>query len=195
MNHKPVEAVRVLAATRMPQLPQDLREQRLFIEARALSETGRHDVALELMQSLRGPEADRLRADIYWAAKKWREAGERLEKLVGERWRDEAPLDAGARYDILRAALAYVLGGEAIGLGRLKHKFAEKMGDTPEGKVIALLLTPEGTSAKTMTEAARALASFDSLGTFIKEHRARYPDRPLAPDPVPTSALTRARAR
>jgi hypothetical protein len=195
MNRKPAEAVRVLAATRMPQLPQDVREQRLFIEARALSETGRHDVALELMQGLRGPEADRLRADIYWAAKKWREAGERLEKLVGERWKDEAPLDAGARHDVLRAAMAYVLGGEAIGLGRLKQKFADKMGETPEGKVMALLLTPAGTSAKTMTEAAKALASFDSLGTFVREHRARYPDRPFAADPTPTSALTRASAR
>jgi hypothetical protein len=189
MNRKPVEAVRVIAGTRMPQLPQQLREQRLFVEARALSETGRYDTAIELMENLRGPEADRLRADIYWQAKNWRESGERLEKIVGERWKNEGPLDPSDRHDVLRAALAYTLGSEAIGLTRVKEKFVEKMGDTTEGKVLKLLVSGESTSPRTLTEAARALSSFDSLGTFIKRHRERYPDEPLPPDPTPTSSL------
>ena len=189
MNRKPVEAVRVIAGTRMPQLPQELREQRLFVEARALSETGRHDTALELMENLRGPEADRLRADIYWAAKNWREAGERLEKLVGERWKNDGPLEPTDRHDVLRAALAYTLGAEGIGLSRVKEKFAEKMGDTTEGKVQQLLVSSESANPRTLTEAARALSSFDSLAVFIKRYRERYPDQPLPPDPTPTSSL------
>jgi tetratricopeptide (TPR) repeat protein len=189
MNRKPVEAVRVIAGTRLPQLPQELREQRLFVEARALSETGRHDTALELMENLRGPEADRLRADVYWAAKNWREAGERLEKLVGERWKNDGPLEPSDRHDVLRAALAFTLGAEAIGLTRVKEKFVEKMGDTTEGKVLQLLLSDEGATPRTLTEAARALSSFDSLGTFIRRYRERYPDQPLPADPDPTSSL------
>jgi tetratricopeptide (TPR) repeat protein len=189
MNRKPVEAVRVIAGTRIPQLPQELREQRLFVEARALSETGRHDTAIELMENLRGPEADRLRADIYWAAKNWRESGERLEKIVGERWKNEGPLEPSDRHDVLRAALAYTLGAEGIGLARVKEKFSEKMGDTTEGKVLKLLVSDETANPRTLTEAARALSTFDSLGTFIKRHRERYPDQPLPPDPTPTSSL------
>jgi len=189
MNGKPIEAVRVLSGTRMPQLPQELREQRMFVEARALSESGRHETAVELVTNLRGPEADRLRADIAWDAKNWREAGERLEKLVSGRWNGEGTLDAADRHDVLRAALAYALGTETIGLSRLKEKASERMGDTPEGRVLALLVSKEGTSAKTLTEAAKALASFDGLGTFLKQYRARFPDRPLPPDPMPTSAV------
>jgi tetratricopeptide (TPR) repeat protein len=189
MNRKPVEAVRVIAGSRMPQLPQQLREQRLFVEARALSETGRHDTALELMENLRGPEADRLRADIHWSAKNWREAGERLEAIVGESWKEEGPLEPSDRHDVLRAALAYTLGQEEIGLTRIKDKFVEKMGDTTEGKVLQLLVSEEGATPRTLTEAARALASFDSLGTFIKRYRERFPEQPLPPDPMPTSSL------
>ena len=189
MNRKPVEAVRVISGTRIPQLPQELREQRLFVEARALSETGRHDTALELMENLRGPEADRLRADIYWAAKNWREAGERLEKLVGERWKNEEALEPTDRHDVLRAALAYTLGAEGIGLARVKEKFTEKMGETTEGKVLTLLVSNDSANPRTLAEAARALSSFDSLGTFIKRYREQYPDQPLPPDPTPTSSL------
>jgi tetratricopeptide (TPR) repeat protein len=189
MNRKPAEAVRVLAATRMPQMPNELREQRLFVEARALSETGRHTTALEVMENLRGPEADRLRADVQWAARNWREAGERLEALVGERWKGEEALDASDRHDVLRAALAYTLGSEQLGLARVKEKFANKMGATTEGKVLELLISSEGAAPRTLTEAARALASFDSLGTFIQRYKSRYPEQPLASDPVPTSSL------
>jgi tetratricopeptide (TPR) repeat protein len=189
MNRKPAEAVRVLTATRMPQMPNELREQRLFVEARALSETGRHTTALEVMENLRGPEADRLRADIYWAARNWREAGERLEALVGERWKGEEALEASDRHDVLRAALAYTLGSEQLGLSRIKDKFSNKMGATTEGKVLELLVSSEGATPRTLTEAARALASFDSLGTFIQRYKSRYPDQPLASDPLPTSSL------
>ncbi|MEX0591018.1 MAG: hypothetical protein WD207_08025, partial [Xanthobacteraceae bacterium] len=191
MNHKPTEAVRVLVGTRMPQLPQQLREERMFVEARALSDTGRHEVAVELIANLKGAEADRLRADIAWAAKNWREAGERIEKLLGERWKSDAALVPAERHDVLRASLAYAFGDETIGLSRLKEKYALKMGETPEAKVLGLLVSPEGTSAKTLTEAAKALASFDSLGTFLKVYRERYPERPLPPDPITTSGAAK----
>lgn len=193
-NRKPADAVRALAATRMPQLPQDLREQRLFIEARALSETGRHAVALELIEHLRGPEVDRLRAEIAWAGKNWREAGERLEKLLGERWKEDALLDAAERHDVLRAALAYAFGEEKIGLSRLQEKYGRKMGMTPESKVLSLLTSDEGTSASTLSEAAKALASFDSMGAFLKLYRERFPERPLPPDPQPMGSLPQKRA-
>lgn len=194
MNRKPAEAVRVLAGSRVPQLPQELRERRLFVEARALSDTGRHAVALELLEPLQGPDADRLRADIAWAAKQWREAGERLEKLLGERWKADKPLDTAERHDVLRAAVAYSLGEEAIGLSRLKEKYGPRMGETPEGKVLALLTSPEGGTAATLAEAAKALASFDSLTAFLKHYRERYPEMPLPPDPAPMGSLLSKRA-
>jgi hypothetical protein len=44
-----------------------LRNQRLLLEARALSDLGRHDLALEVAANLEGREAIRLRSDILWA--------------------------------------------------------------------------------------------------------------------------------
>jgi hypothetical protein len=47
-----------------------LRNQRLLIEARALSDVGRHDVAVDIVSNITGPEAIRLRADVYWETKR-----------------------------------------------------------------------------------------------------------------------------
>ena len=52
---------RVLRASRAADLPAELRTQRLMIEARAHSDTGRPELALEVTANLQGLEADRLR--------------------------------------------------------------------------------------------------------------------------------------
>lgn len=194
MNKKPADAVRVLMTTRMLELPQDVREQRLLIEAKALSETGRHDTALELIVNLKGLEPDRLRADIHWAAKNWRKAGEQIEQMLGERWKRETMLDEGDRHDVLRAGLAYALGDETLGLKRLMEKFMPRIEENvSERAVLSVLSGPEGTSARTLAAASKALANFDSLGSFLRVYRARYPERPLPPDPMPTSTIKKDR--
>src|SRR5262249_8788395 len=81
MDRKPDRALATLLATRTAELNNELRNQRLLLEARALSETGRHDVALEVVANIPGREAIRLRSDIYWAAKRWNKAAEQIELL------------------------------------------------------------------------------------------------------------------
>ncbi len=69
MNRKPrPRARRRLQTTRTAELSNELRDQRLLLEARALSDTGRHDLALELIANINSHEAIRLRSDILWAA-------------------------------------------------------------------------------------------------------------------------------
>ena len=81
MNRKADRALATLRATRTADLNNDLRNQRLLLEARALSDVHRHDLALEVVANQSGPEVERLRADILWAAKRWRDAAEQIEKL------------------------------------------------------------------------------------------------------------------
>jgi len=88
MNRKPDRALAALRATRSPDFSSDLRNQRLLLEARALSDLGRPDVAFEVVANVPGPEAIRLRADVMWAGKRWGEAAEQIELLNGERWKE-----------------------------------------------------------------------------------------------------------
>src|SRR6185312_11447624 len=107
MNRKPDRALATLRSTRSGELSNELRDQRLLLEARALSEVGRHSLALEVIANLTSHEAVRLRSDILWAARRWREAAEQIELLYGDRWKDFRPLTETERADLLRAALGY----------------------------------------------------------------------------------------
>src|SRR5690606_20325544 len=107
------EALRALAGTRLVELPVDVKRARLLLEAKALSDLSRTDQALELLEGEQGPEVDRLRADIYWTGRRWREAGEAHERLLGESWRGAKPLGEAERADVMRSAISYAMSNEA----------------------------------------------------------------------------------
>jgi tetratricopeptide (TPR) repeat protein len=175
MDRKPDRALAALRGTRASELSNELRNQRLMLEARALSETGRHDVALEVVANVPGPEAVRLRADIHWAAKHWAQAAEQIELLYGERWREFEPLEPKERLDILRAAVGYGLGDDILGLNRFREKYAGKMGDGPDRRAFDVLTAPVRASDAEFGDVARALRAADTLETFLRDLRARYP--------------------
>ena len=146
-----------------------------------MSDTGRHDLALELIANIQGREAVRLRSDILWAARRWRDAAEQIELLYGERWRDFAPLNETERFDILRAAIGFALGEEPIGLSRLREKYAAKMADGPDRRAFDVVSAPVGTSGMEFQEVATKVGNVNTLDAFLRDMRARYPDAALMP--------------
>jgi tetratricopeptide (TPR) repeat protein len=176
MNRKPDRALATLQATRVSDLSNDLRDQRLLLEARAISTLGRHDVALELIANISSHEAVRLRSDVLWTARRWREAGEQIELLYADRWRQFPPLNDGERSDILRAAIGYALGEESIGLARLREKYQAKFADGPDRRAFDVVTAPIGTNGVEFQDVAKKIASVDTLDTFLRDLRARYPE-------------------
>ena len=176
MNKKPDRALATLQATRVADLSNDLRDQRLLLEARAMSSLGRHDLALELITNINSREAVRLRSDILWAARRWREAGEQIELLYGDRWKEFAPLNDTERSDVLRASIAYALAEEPIGLARLREKYGAKFADGPDRRAFEIVSAPIGTSGPEFQDIAKKVASVDTLDAFLNDMRTRYPD-------------------
>jgi tetratricopeptide (TPR) repeat protein len=190
MNRKPDRALATLQATRTAELSGDLRDQRLLLEARAMSDIGRHNLALELIANIKSREANRLHADILWSAKRWRDAAEQIELLYGERWREFTPLSPAERDDILRAAIGYALGEEPIGLSRLREKYEAKMADGPDRRAFDVVSTPIGTANAEFQDVAKKVTSVDTLDAFLKDMAARYPEAPLnGPEAVAKDAV------
>jgi hypothetical protein len=193
MNHKPDRALATVTATRSPELPTEVRNQRLLIEARALADIGRHDVALDVIGNVEGREAIRLRSDILWAAKRWRESAEQIELLYGDRWRDWRPLNDAERSDILRAAMGYAIDADRLGMDRFAAKYAAKMAEGPDRGAFEVLSAPNSIDTIEFRQIAQTVAAVDTLDAFLRDLRARYPEtgsftpvearRPAAPGP------------
>ncbi|WP_336814320.1 hypothetical protein [Bosea sp. MMO-172] len=175
MSGKPADAVRALQTTRLVELPADVKRARLLLEAKALSDLSRTDQALEMLEAERGPEIDRLRADIYWTGRRWREAGEAYERLLGESWRGDGTLGDSERADVMRAGVSYVMASENLSLDRLRSKFAPKMARGADARTFAFITGADRTRAADIREMARATANADTLSDFLKAYRERYP--------------------
>jgi tetratricopeptide (TPR) repeat protein len=200
---KPDRTIQVLRASRSGDLPNELRNQRLMIEARAQSETGRPELALEVIANLQGPEAERLRADILWKARRWRDTGEQIEKIYGDRWREFNPLAESERADILRAAVAYALADDTIGLDRFRGKYAPKMAEGPDRRAFEVVTTPFNSGTPEFGDVAKVVAAADRLEAFLRDIRAKFPEmtaptsatQPAAPAaPGPRAAATTGKA-
>ncbi|HET7888633.1 MAG TPA: tetratricopeptide repeat protein [Bradyrhizobium sp.] len=195
---KPERAIIALRSTRIADLSGELRQQRLLLEARAQSDVGRHELALDIISNLTGREAIRLRSDIYWAARKWRESAEQIELYYADRWRDFKPLTAAEKSDVIRAVVGYALAEDAIGLTRFREKYLPLMSGEADRTAFEIASKPVGSTGADFAAIAKMAASVDTLDGFLREMRTRYPDataRAITPpgtakaDPTPTGSL------
>jgi hypothetical protein len=166
----------VLRSTRIGDLANELRTQRLLIEARAQSDIGRHDLALDIISNLSGREVLRLRSDIYWAARRWRESSEQIELLYGERWRDFQPLTSEEKNDIIRAGIGYALAEDAIGIARLREKYAAKMDNGADKIAFDAATQPATSNSSEFIAIAKMAASVNTLDGFVREMKVRFPE-------------------
>ena len=196
-NRKPDRAISALRSTRIADLSGELRQQRLLLEARAQSDVGRHDLALDIISNISGREAIRLRSDIYWAARRWREASEQIELYYGDRWRDFKPLNPSEKGDVIRAVVGYALAEDAIGLARFSEKYAPLMSGEADRAAFDVASKPAAANSAEFGEIAKMAAKVDTLDGFLREMKTRFPDATAwAPgtskaDPVSTGSLPR----
>jgi tetratricopeptide (TPR) repeat protein len=183
-NRQPAKALTVLRGTRLSTLPEDLRRARSLLEARALGELFRTDLAIEVLANDKGEDVERLRADIYWKGKRWREAGESYERVLGDAWQSAEPLNASQRLDGLRAGLAYVLGDEKLSLDRLRGRYLAKMDQSVDSGAFRLIAADNLTRPQAFRDVARAVVSADTMTEFMASYRKRYPETAGAARPV-----------
>jgi hypothetical protein len=189
MNHKPEDAFATLRATRVEDASTEMRQQRLLVESRALSDMGRADVALDVIANVPGREAERLRADVLWGARRWQQAAEQMERMYGDRWMEFTPLDDAERADVLRAAAGYALAGDTLGLARFRERYVGKMGGGSDRRAFDVITEPVDASGADFRAAAHSVAAVDTLAAFLRDLRARYPQTGgLPPNPSPPPA-------
>jgi tetratricopeptide (TPR) repeat protein len=174
MNHKADLALRVLRQTRQAGLPEDLQKSRSLLEARALGELGRAAAAVEILNAMEGESVERLKADAYWTAQEWKNAGMQIEKMLAGRWHDPAPLTDQERFDVLRAAISYSLADDQFALDRLRKKYYPKLLKTADAESFLLVTKPIKEKGVAFRNLAKEIAAIDTLDGFMKEFQSKF---------------------
>ncbi len=181
-DRDPEGALRVLNRTRVANLPPTLERQRRILEARALIDADREDLALDLLARLDGRDADLLRVDGYWKSKNYIAASDLIETVYSRNMTEE--LSAQARMNVIKAAVGLVLADDTLGISRLRSKFAERMSHSPEWALFDYITSPRADPVGVeFKSAAKMVASMDSITAFLGAYRDIYhADDGLTPD-------------
>ena len=124
--------------------------------------------------SKRSTATSRLRADIYWESGNWEVAGQKTEELINARAGDATPLGDDDRAQVLRTAVAYSMANDEASLERLRKNFSPKMTGTPDASAFAVLSQNIDLHGVAFRDAARQIASIDTLEAFMKDFSKRH---------------------
>jgi tetratricopeptide (TPR) repeat protein len=172
LDKQPANALDTIRRTRQTRLPEDLTYKRLILEGRALAELTEYEQALELIAELNDPEANLLRADIYWAAQDWTMAASSLDKVLG----DSVPppdkaLDAAIQGRVMRAAIAYALAGQQDGLDKLRGRYDVQMAASPYADSFDVISRSSASNGVAFRQLASTIAGLDTLKDFMASYR------------------------
>jgi tetratricopeptide (TPR) repeat protein len=189
-DRNPEAALRVLNRTRLADLSPLLERQRRILEARALIDAGREDLALDLLSRVSGRDADLLRVDGLWKSKNYARASELLE-VVYAPGNNSGEMDKNSRMNIIKAAVGFVISGDSMGLSRLRSKFGDAMAQSAEWAMFDFVTGDITPASAEFRKVARQVADLDSLNAFLASYRQLYPDTATM---TPASATPRESA-
>lgn len=176
LDKRPDRALLTLSRTRQSELPVGIERQRRTVEARALADTGKPELALDLLKPLRGGDIDRLRADILWENTRYQDAGDQYERLLGGRWNDQLPLSDQEQLQVLKAGIAFTLAGDRLGIDRLRTKYAAKMASTANGPAFEVVTGPVMAQGDSFDAVVKSIAAVGTMDAFLADYRKRYLD-------------------
>ena len=172
-NRDPNSALRALYDTRLAGLPPGLQRQRRVLEASALIQANRQDLALDLLSSLSGRDIELLRIDALWKARRYTQASELIEALYSPDLAD-GELSPMGRSNVVKAAVGYVLANDQIGLSRLRSRFSGAMATTPEWPMFAFVSEEVNPNGSSFREIARQVADTQAINGFLNAYREIY---------------------
>ncbi len=191
MNRTPEKALQTLWTSRTSLLPRVMNDERKVLEARALTELGRLDHALEVLGGDNSVPAVAARAEIAWKAKDWAGAAALLERSLGDRWKNTLPLSGEDETKVIRAGVAFSLANDDPGLKRLSSRYSPYIETAQAPEAMRIALSDLDEKALSPQDFAQAAAQADTFAGWISSYKQRLRERLKA---APQTAETKPAA-
>ncbi|HEX4198125.1 MAG TPA: endoglucanase [Caulobacteraceae bacterium] len=182
MNRQPEAAIDALNESRTTVLPTPLTAQRRVVEARAWMMLGQYDHALEIIEGDKSADAVAVRADVAWKQHAWASAAGQLEAMLGDRWKNPAPLNAEEEGTLLRCAISLSLAGDDAGLTRLHGEYQGFVDHAQSPDALRVALAGLNAGSGTAAGYASAAAESDSFVGWVQAMKQRF--RQASPGPT-----------
>ncbi len=174
MDQRNDEAIEILRATRQPQMPDDLVEQRVLVEARALTNAKRYEEAEVLLFGISNEEANKIRADIYWGANDWPRIAMVSIQMLGNRWQVPTPLSFEERQVLMRYVIAMSMQGDMPALQRVRAQYGELMREGNFANAFNTITSMQNPTGDQLTQVVRSLAGINTLRSFMDAYRREF---------------------
>ena len=101
-----------------------------------------------------------------------------LERALGDRWRNSAPLSPAEEGRLLRAGAAYSLAGDGAALARLKGRYAKLADSARSPDALRVALAGAGEADVASADFARAVTDADSFAAWVSAMKTRFREKP-----------------
>ena len=175
MNHQPDAAIATLDLDVSAGLTPDLARQRQELHARALLDLNLAPEALAMLGTDNSRDAYRLRADIYWRQRDWKNAAKIFALLAGEP-PSSGPLDPETARIVMSWAAALTLDGDQSGVTKLRHDFGTLMAGTQSADAFNIITGDAAAAAAgggNPNEIAARVAQIGTLQNFMASYKQR----------------------
>ncbi|NVK17421.1 MAG: hypothetical protein HWE30_01855 [Methylocystaceae bacterium] len=173
---KPKRAIRALKKSAQPNMPEEQIITRRHLEARAMIDMGQADKALMMLDEKEDETvaADMLRSEVYWNASDWRNASGVIRRLASAKGaRRNKPLNEEQARLILNLAVAYTLGGNERGVGRVRADYGNAMEETALRDAFRLIASRENAGMLDPRTINQLIKPAENFSSFMTEYQER----------------------
>ncbi|WP_020594215.1 tetratricopeptide repeat protein [Kiloniella laminariae] len=174
----PEQSLTALDETEIADMPDNLKQQRLHLRARAMAELSQEDQALDLLAGDESLDALRLKSDILWKMRKWNEVGKSLGKLIPSSPPTDRALNEEESQAVINLAIAQTLAGDNEGLQLLRDNYGAVMEASPRNATFRLLTGSLDSGA--VKSIADELKQITQIQAFMDLYRERLESTPLS---------------
>ncbi len=164
-------AIKALDESAFKIIPAGLRSERLYLRAKAYALKGGTKEALELIEADDSGTADLLRADIYWHAQHWQDAASAFDKLIGQRWKEQAPLSRVEGQQIIKLAVSEFLSDDTSALVTIRSRYGELMKASEYADMFNVITHQFDPTKTKFRDLAPAIARVNDFEAFMENYR------------------------